>query len=302
MISIAFCFDENMAYPACVAIDSLIVYRGKCHYDIYCICTQKAKELVESKLKKIVMQDADSKIMFLPAEEYFQDAYEVRGITRSTYLRLMLHRLLPQLEQVIYSDVDILFVDSLAPIWDKLEVKNLLAAVKGTNSFSHKWRECLARDYSEELIGLEKEYINAGFLVMNLAAIREWNPDEIWNEMVTRKYFYQDQDILNITCKNRVSFLDIRYNVPANLVKKEFMCFAEDNIYSEEECRYAWENPVVIHYTGEKPWNNRGTNKAKVWWDFVDSRAELQGMFEKKKVKYRKTTGIMGKINRYLPW
>lgn len=303
-IEIAFCFDENMIYPACVAIASLLDSEkdDTVHFEISCICSKKALEYQE-KLKEIVeKRDQQSKICFYAAPEQFDESYEVRGITSSTYLRLMLHRILEHKKNVIYADVDMLFMDSLQALWS-MEFSNvLLAGVKGANNFADTWKACLQNGYADELQGLEGNYINAGFLLMNLQAIREWNPDSMWIAMSKKNYHYQDQDILNITCKGQIQFLEARYNVQAHLTKKEFMQFAKESIYSKDQCMKAWEQPAVLHYTGPKPWINRGANKAKLWWNYVEAQEDLKMLFDKSQIPNRKTTGILGKINRHLPF
>ncbi len=303
MMRIAFCFDEKMAQPACVAISSLLDSKGNQeHYEIYCICNREAMGIQEQLSKLVSSRDALSNLFFLEAPLLYSTGYEVRGITSTAYLRLMLHRLLPFVDKIIYSDVDVLFCGSLAELW-KTEINNfILAAVKGTSNFSNVWAECMKREYAHELEGLAGNYINSGILFMNLNRIRQINPDEKWHEMAEKRYYYQDQDILNITGKGKIFHLPLEYNVAANLTNKDLSRFAKENIYTHEDCLRAIKNPVIIHYTGEKPWINRGAHKAELWWKYVDSQSDLRGLFDKKKIKKRRTSGVIGKINRHLSW
>ena len=120
--------------------------------------------------------------------------------------------------------------------------------------------------------------------------------------MAGKNYYYQDQDILNVTCKGKIKYLPMRFNVQAHLTNKEFMRLAEEGISSKEQCAEALTHPAVLHYTGPKPWNNRGVNRGKIWWDYVGSQEDLCCLFNKAKVPNRRTTGILGKINRHLPF
>ena len=299
-IEIAFCFDEKMMYPAYVAIASLLDFKNdeKIHYNISCICSEKVLAY-EEELKALVRKrDEESCISFFRAPEQF----EIREVTVSTYLRLLLHRVLPQKDRIIYADVDVLFQDSLKEIWETNLSHELLAGVKGANNFKSTWQVCKNYSYANELEGLEGKYINAGILLMNLKAIREWNPDELWVQMSQKNYHYQDQDILNITCRGRIKFLDIRYNVQAHLEKRDFKDYVNESLYDSGQCDNAWRHPAVLHYTGQKPWNNRGVNKGQIWWQYVESQSDLKELFDKSKIQNRKTTGIIGKINRHLPF
>lgn len=303
MIQIAFCFDENMIHAAGVAIASLLDHKNKdsVHYDIYCICNEKAKEQSAFIEQIVEKRDSESKICIMAVDNAFGDAYEVRGISTSTYLRLMLHEILPEISKIIYVDVDVLFLDSLEDMWENNKEGYILAGVRGTTNMKCQWELLTQRDYGEELLGVEKNYINAGILVMNLARIRRENLAPLWKEMANRKYFYQDQDILNITCKGNIHVLPMRYNVAATLEKKDFKTFYTEDIYDKETVDRARKSPAILHYTGEKPWNNRGVNQAKIWWDYVESQSDLRILFDKRKTKNKKTTGLLGKINRHLP-
>ena len=303
-IEIAFCFDEKMMYPAYVAIASLLDFKRdeKVHYNISCICPEEVLAH-EEELKTLVRKrDEESSISFFDAPKQFACAYEIRGISVSTYLRLLLHRVLPQKDRIIYADVDVLFQDSLKEIWETDISDNLLAGVKGANNLQSVWQGFKELPYADELEGLEGKYINAGILLMNLKAIREWNPDEQWIQMSQKNYHYQDQDILNITCKGKIKFLNIRYNVQTHLEKKDIADFVKEGICEKNICEDAREHPAILHYTGPKPWNNRGVNMGKVWWQYVESQDDLKVLFDKAKIPNRKTTGLMGKINRHLPF
>lgn len=302
-MNIVFCFDENMMYPACVAIASLL--DSKCeeeHYDIYCVCSGRAMEQIPYIRQLVSARDRESRLIACEAPDSFGESYEIRGITCSCYLRLAIHQILKDLDKVIYSDVDVLFRGSLSELWNTEIGDYLLAGVKGANNFQNTWEMLQQKGYAKELGGLYGKYINSGVLLMNLKAIRELNPDNEWLDMTRKQYHYQDQDILNITCKGRILFLPLYDNVAAHLTKKDFQMYSRQGIYTKDEQNEAWEHPRVLHYTGEKPWNNRGTHKAGYWWSYVESQADLSCLFDKNKIKNRKNTGLIGKINRHLPW
>lgn len=302
-MNIVFCFDEKMASPACVAAASLLdSKRPDEHYHIYCVCSGQAKEQIPYMRKIIEDRDGKSILTVCDAPTSYEHGYEIRGITKSAYLRLCIHRLLPELDKVIYTDTDVLFRTSLAELWDLQMEQFLLAGVKGANNFKNTWEALEKKGYAEELKGTHGQYINSGVLVMNLKAIRDFDPDDRWMAMAQKQYHYQDQDILNITCKGRIAYLPLCYNVAAHLEKKDFNMYYKEGIYTEEEVADAWADPRILHYTGGKPWNNRGVNKARYWWDYVESQKDLDELFDKRKIMNRKTTGLAGKINRHLPW
>lgn len=302
-IEIAFCFDEKMYEAACVAIASLLDYRhSEDHYHISCVCDQAVisrKMQIQDIIKK---RDQESCVSFYDAGSTYADGYEARGISRSTYLRLALHDILHSIDRVIYADVDVLFQDTLAGIWEIDLTDNFLAGVLGANNFTDTWTFYKKTDYYEEVKDLQRKYINAGIVLMDLNTIRHSDLDTKWKKMAQKKYHYQDQDILNITCKNRIGHIPLKYNVAAHLIQRDFMKYVKEKMYTKKECRIAYKMPAVIHYTGEKPWNNRGVHRGKVWWRYVDSQEDLINLFDKEKIKNKVNYGIRGRINRHIPF
>lgn len=283
-INIAFCFDYNLIRQVQVAVASLLDYAGvmKTHYHIYCVCTKDAQQ-VEQKLRQIMeVRDKESTLTMRAAENLYQNAYEVRGISTGAYLRLMLHRLLPEVDKVLYTDIDVLFREDLKEIW-QMELEDcVLAAVKGAVNRSDKWEWNSDRPYWYHLESMKGRYINSGVLLLNLAEIRRRNLEEKWISWAKQRLYYQDQDILNITCQDAIRYLPLKYNYFAYIEEKEYENFVCEGIFTRQECEAAREHPVIIHYAGDKPWKRYDTNLGYLWWDYVNSQVELKGLFDEK--------------------
>lgn len=286
-INIAFCFDENIAKQVQATVASLLDHTGTggVHYHIYCVCTEQAAD-IETPLRRIVAaRDQESSLTVKVAENLYRDAYEVRGVSAGTYLRLMLHRLLPEVDRVIYADVDVLFQDHLQDIWRTDLEGYVLAAVKGSVNLADKWAWNSDRPYWRHLAGMKGRYINAGVTLMNLAEIRRRNLEEQWNAWAKERLYYQDQDILNITCQDAIHYLPPRYNRLAYLTEQDYDTLVSEGIFTRQECREALERPVIIHYAGDKPWKRYDTNLGSLWWDYVNSQPELKGLFDEEKAR-----------------
>lgn len=286
-IKIAFCFDENLVNQILVTVASLLDFKQneEVHYDIYCVCT-KAAAAVETRLQKVIAtRDEESALIMKVIDNPYEDSYQVRGISTGTYLRLMLHRLLPEVDKIIYVDVDVLFQKDLTGIWNTPMEQEVLAAVKGAVNLSDKWEWNSDRPYWNNLEGMQGKYINAGVTMMNLALIREKQLEKQWDEWAKEKLYYQDQDILNMTCKNAISYLPPKYNMLAYMGKQDYDRFVSEGIFSREECTEALEHPVIIHYAGDKPWKRYDTNFGNLWWEYVNSKPDLQGLFDEQKAR-----------------
>ena len=89
-INVAFCFDHNLMNQAQVTAASLLDFArvDHVHYHIYCVCTKEAAQ-VEHKLRQIVAaRDKESELTMKVMDNPYEGAYEVRGISAGTYLRL----------------------------------------------------------------------------------------------------------------------------------------------------------------------------------------------------------------------
>ena len=286
-IQIAFCFDIRMFAPACVSVASLMDSKNEeDHYDIHCIVDEDSMNKRERLLKIVKHRDSDSSISFYPAPNTFASAYETRGISKATYMRFAIHKIIPNIDKVIYSDVDVLFCDSLKELWETDIENYYFAGVKGTNNFDDKWESYKSYDYYSELDGLKGKYINAGILLMNLRRIRESMIEEEWIERSNRHYEYQDQDIINITCKNQILLLPLKYNLAAYLIPKWFKKYYIQGLYSKKECISAYKSPVILHYAGDKPWEKRNSHRADIWWNYVLSQEDIVDLFKKLKKSY----------------
>lgn len=286
-INIAFCFDGNIAKQVQVALASLLDHTEteKVHYHIYCVCTKEAAH-VEPQLAGIIEAvDKETTLTVKVVENPYRDAYEVRGISTGAYFRLMLPGLLPTVDKILYTDVDVLFLDSPYKIWQTPMDDCVLGAVKATVNFSDKWEWNSDRPYWKYLDEMKGRYINSGVLLLNLSEIRKRNLEEQWNTWAKEKLYYQDQDILNITCKDAIYYLPPRYNRFAYIEEKDYDRFVSEGIMTEAECREALEHPVILHYAGDKPWKRYDTNLGYLWWEYVNSRPELACLFDEEKAR-----------------
>ena len=247
MISVVFSTDHNYVIPTGVTITSLLLNKQEEEYDIYILISKDVTTADQLALEKQVETLApSSKLTFIEMGNLFQDGFEIREISTACYYRLMIPWLIPNLDKVIYSDVDVIFKTNLKELYD-ISLDNYLVAGSFPNSedgwkSSEKYFAKLGLDY--------RKYINSGILVINSKLQREESLNLKYEKLTKNKYLFQDQDIINIACKNRITYFDKRYNLNPQLYasKKEYM------------------NNLIIHYAGEKPWKNF-TYAWQEWWN-----------------------------------
>jgi lipopolysaccharide biosynthesis glycosyltransferase len=215
-----------------VAIASLLANsQGRCSYNIYCVVDDSVTPDLRDALAGLVKtKDQESALTFLAANRDFDQA--LRGAAPlGTYYRLMLPALLPALDDIIYIDGDVIFCRDLLGLADLDLGENLIAGVM-------------------EAPG----YINAGFLVLNLARLRQEKIYESWLENSRREqYDLADQGLLNATCRGRILYLPIKYNFLYHICHKLY----RQGLILPQDYHDLKYNAVMVHYAGEhKPWND----------------------------------------------
>lgn len=263
IIPIAFAFDNNLIDPACVCITSLLENaKVDTFYEVF-ILHSKDIVLNKSGFEKILHKYNNCSITYLEVDDTFDSAFEIRGVTKATYYRLLLPLVVKQYDKIIYSDVDIIFQMDLSEVYSLPLTDNYIAATldMGLNF--------LTPDYVNNMEQLKiGQYIQAGFVVFNLKKIREDNLVQRFIELSSRnKFTYQDQDILNICCAGHIKYLPPKFNVNdcAFLVLRSssdaLLCW-----FSEQECVEAKTNGN-IHYSGKKPWKENSIFM-DLWWQY----------------------------------
>lgn len=240
-INVAFCTDGGGVKLCAVAIKSLIMAsENRCDYDIYCVVDHSVTTAQRNLLKKYV-ENTKSTITFLTANHDFDNAKR-RSWPVSIWYRMMLPELLPNVDKIIYADIDVIFCR------DMIEIANI---DMGTNILAG-------------VVDYKNGYLNSGFLVMNLKQIRKEGLYQKWVDASKRKdYRNPDQDLLNYSTRGRKLFLPLRYNFQPMRGKWTFRS------HSEIEIDDLAHNLAVIHYSNwMKPWSEKKLRPvfSEYWW------------------------------------
>lgn len=261
-IPIAFAFDDKLLLPASVCISSLLANAlPTTFYDIYIL--HPSGTLEDKRMLNAVAESSDKcKITYIKVEEYFKDGFEVRGITKATYYRLLLPRLITDYSKIIYADVDIIFRMDLSELYD-VNLDNLYLA--GTYDVGMLLTKSGKRHILD--LGLEcDKYIQAGLLVLNCQKIREDELERRFFELYKNNYMFQDQDILNLVCAKRHLRLPMKYN----MTDYSFILHREGHPYFKELPKNELTEAMDygnLHFNGHKPWVKFALN-FDVWWEY----------------------------------
>ena len=264
IIPIAFAFDNNLAFPACVCLSSLMMHaKADTFYDIFILHSEKDMLRTE-ELDKLPTFFPNCRITYRTVDNTFDQAFEIRGITTAAYYRLLIPELIPEYEKIIYSDVDVIFRMDLTELY-ALDIENYyIAATRDLGLNLSKDGIAYIKSMPELHLG---EYIQSGFIVLNSKAIKKDGLVEKFKKIAKRKLKYQDQDTLNIACYGNIYYLSLQYNMTDYSFE-----YAMDN----RKLLYSWFDEVEIetaiaignlHYNGHKPWKKYCVN-FDIWWEY----------------------------------
>lgn len=256
-IPIILAFTPNYIIPAATTILSILCSSESTDkFEIICLLTE---DLPLSMSRSLEDWDKDRlSFSFINLGDKLEGVYIDERYTAAASYRLLLPDILPNYQNVIYLDCDVIVRNNLADLFRNIEMgNNYLAAVfEATLSFQ--------LSYLDRIGCQPGKYINSGFLIMNLEEMRK---DGIATRLIEKSNNpnseFPDQDALNIVCVGRILGLSPVYNSIRTYFlpqyKSDFL-----NYYSEEDWRNVQQHGTV-HYTGSKPWNGY-TVEFTTWW------------------------------------
>ena len=204
---------------------------------------RQLEAMVDVGGSRIVFHEvSDARLEGLPVNRLFNPA---------VWYPIFLPELLPELNRILYLDVDTIVVDRLDPLWDQPLDGYYLAAV--TNVFMEYHRY-----YAEELGIPLSDYFNSGVLLLNLSLMRESDFTQQLLGVVRARgpgLMWDDQDALNLTVGTRRVALHPRWNVMNSFTTRRQLA-AET--FGPVPLQEALTNPAVRHFEGpgqNKPWH-----------------------------------------------
>lgn len=229
--------DNNYAQYAGVVIASILLNSDdKSFFNFYILdgnIEQENKDKIE-KLKEI----KDFNLNFISIDENLFEVYKKIGthsyISLSTYYRLKLASLLPDVDNILYLDCDVIINSNLAELLE-IDISEYYAA--GVKD--------IAVNSSGYVPKLEDGnlYFNAGVLYFNLDKIRKDNIESEFEKYTIEnfdKIRVGDQEIINVVCQGKIKELSSTWNVQSSN-------FVNRSDYTK--------NPNIVHYVGRnKPW------------------------------------------------
>lgn len=293
VIPIFFTFDRYYVLAACVAFYSLLEKASrKYQYHLYVVHTG-LKAHHQQRLQKVVSRFPDATLTFVTAPENNTGWNELQNkahFSKEIFYKMTAASMFPQYDRILFSDVDVIFLDDISESYslfpnDKFYFAGTRPIGKNNNLVHYQ------NDFTAAEIETISQYeISAGYMLINLKAIRQDNMEERLTTCFKDNLWrlrLPEQDCIALCCHPYICFMDYRYMIVNSLFQADpdTMAFnannplLHDSQKAKETLLAALEHVVQLHYPSEyKPWNNRHVLKFAEWMS-VCRRAGLYGYY-----------------------
>lgn len=303
-VPIIYTFDDNWVEAACVCFLSLAKNKNpETLYD-FVILHRGLKQSNIKLLQRQLEPYSSIKLIFKQFDASVLDIGQINQrtsgslITLDCFTRLFLPDLLSEYDKVIFSDVDVLFLQDMKPAFDVDLTDKYVGGVKDviTNQLIYQNK---FENFSPEEAG---GYIYAGFMVMNLDLMRQHNLKDRFIQEMPKSYRTQDQDIINKVCAGRIAYMHQKYTILSkNTIVKDLPSLSW--LALQDEYQEALQDIVILHYAGQfKPWHSKFKQENDIiWWDYYrDSIVMRDEVYQKALWAYRWQRSLLGKFLRYV--
>ena len=252
-IPVFFACDDNFVKFTIVSLSSMMKNASRDYdYKIFVMNTGLSKPM-QDKLKEL--EDANFKIVFCDVSDYLTtiaDKLPIRDYySKTTYYRLFISEIFAY-NKAIYIDSDTIVQGDISELYN-IDIKD---SYVGACHEQVMIQEDVYGTYVEKVVGVSRHnFFNAGILLINCDQFRlHFVLDKfihylgMYNFVVT-----QDEDYLNLICKDHVYWLDQKWNTQ-----------------TFGELLNPIEEANIIHYVMvNKPWHYKDCRFGDIFWKYA---------------------------------
>ena len=258
IIPIFYACDDNFVKYTIVSLHSMIRNASKdFHYHVYILHTGISQPMTDQVL---ALQNDSFSIRFENVTEYLNSVSEKLPIrdyySKTTYYRLFIAEMFPQYDKVIYIDSDTVVQGDISELY----LTDIRDAYVGACHEQAMVQVDEYGTYCERVVGVSRHnFFNAGLLLINCERFRTHSVLEKFVECLKAYNFVvtQDEDYLNLICKDHVHWLDQRWNT---------------EIFGK--IGYPIEEAKILHYImTSKPWHYADCRHGDIFWKYAAETA-----------------------------
>lgn len=256
IIPVFYACDDDFIKYAAVSLRSIIANASPSdYYEVHFLVTAVTENYKQTVLK---MQNENCKIVFdnvepclkelsknLPLRDYF---------SKTTYYRLFIADMFPQYDKAIYIDGDTIVTADLGEFYS-IDLKvNFVGAIPERVMRT----EDIFGTYVENVLGIDRyAYFNAGVLLIDCKKTREAKMLEKFGKLLTEYDFLvtQDEDYLNILCKDRVLLISPEWNA---------------EVYFGLPVASVNDAKILHYIMSAKPWRGGAVEYSAPFWKYAE--------------------------------
>jgi len=292
IIPIFYACDKGFVKYTAVSLSSMIKHSSaERKYRIHVLHTD-----IDDETKELLyrLSGDNFEVSFDDVTEYLKDLGDRLPLrhyyTKTTYFRLFIPDMFPQYDKAIYIDSDTVLRADIAKLYDLELSDNLVGACP---------EQVMAQmdiygEYCESVVGVSRDrFFNAGLLLMNCRLMREGDLLGRFSRLMGEYEFTvtQDEDYLNVLCKDRVRYLDTRWNT---------------EVAGELKYPYPDGEAFMLHYIMvNKPWHYENCRAAEYFFEaargasmYSEMLAEARGYTDAQRERDRRSAENLAEMAR----
>lgn len=247
-VVVAFASDDRYCPYLSVAILSLI----RCSVDernyLLLILSDGISENNQRILGSMVDGRANFSLEFVDVSKYLEEfsfEFTNKSLSRSAFGRMLLPEILPDCSKVLYLDCDILVKRDVSDLFDRDLGSCYAGAIEDNFVRLLRQIDSFVRDHCQKIVQ-DGAYFNSGVMLLNLEQIRaRYSGRDLLSISASRKWVWEDQDVLNIVFAGNVQWLEPGWNVIYAPYPEAQPQMEEDKAY----CKAA-RSPWIVHFAG----------------------------------------------------
>ena len=280
-ITVCLAADDNYAKYLGVTLQSFVCHiSSEKHYEIY-ILDGGISEYNKKKLHSICDKKNIS-LKFVWAMDYIPDINKFLKLLQkqpskgriniTTYFRLFIPEIFKNFNKVLYLDSDIIICEDVAELYNTELKNNLIGAALDTGiQYTYRYNSSFVK-YSAEVLQLKNyhNYFNAGITLFNVHQMRKEKLLNKFMQLIKKADFlmFDDQDVLNSVCQDKVCYFDYAWNYEAQLDNNE-TCNRWMSL-KHYKTHFNCKKPKILHYIFvDKPWKCPENPHAETWWHYA---------------------------------
>ncbi len=279
IIPIFFAVDDAFVKYTVVALHSMIKNASKDYnYEIKVLNTTITEDMKERLYE---LQNENFTVEFIDVSDYLKEFNKKLPLrhyySKTTYYRFFIAEMFPEYDKAIYIDSDTIVLG---------DISQLYLTDIGDNYVGACHEQAMVQvdvygTYCEEVVGVSRHnFFNAGLMLINCKQFRE---NKVLDKFVYHLGEYdfivtQDEDYLNLICKDHVYWLDQRWNTELT-----------DGL----EYSYDYRDAYMLHFIMvNKPWHYIDCRGADIYWSYAKETSvydalnnELNAYTDKERVR-----------------